>query len=176
MFLQPFLRELSLHAAIGCIKGLQIAPAFSFKTKLFQLAPCMPQAATIGPAARLRVFFLLSPARILDGRAWLCSSELSYSCNAHYLHPSRVEYNSTASSARPIFHILGGGGALPLLKYVKNILTNPSYFFTFSRRVPPLGFCAKLAQIYRGGGLGRGACLPYLDQDLSKHQEVCFTP
>ena len=42
------------------------------QTESYSLQPCLPLAAT-------RVFFLLNPARILDGRAQLYSSELSYS-------------------------------------------------------------------------------------------------
>ena len=52
--------------------------AFSL-TKSYSVKPWLPLAAMIGPVGLSRVFFLLSPARILDGRVQLYSSKLSYS-------------------------------------------------------------------------------------------------
>ena len=42
------------------------------------------------PCGLIESLFILSLARILDGRAQVYSSELSYSCMDHHLHP-RVE-------------------------------------------------------------------------------------
>ena len=49
------------------------------KTESYSVQPRKLLAATISPTGGTRVFFLLSPAHIIDGRARLFSSQLSYS-------------------------------------------------------------------------------------------------
>ena len=49
------------------------------QTESYSVQPCLPLAATIGPARPIKSLFLVSPAHILDGRAQLYSSELSSS-------------------------------------------------------------------------------------------------
>ena len=56
---------------------------------------------------------LLSPARCLIVRPYADSSELSYSCIDHYLHPSRVEYSSIELHQPGQFCTFSEGGPPP---------------------------------------------------------------
>ena len=69
-------------------------PLFQCPSSLGQINP------TVGCIACpwLRVFFLLNTARILDGRAWLYSSEVSYSyCMGLHNHPCITIYPNSWS-------------------------------------------------------------------------------
>ena len=61
------------------------------QTESYSVQPRLPLTATIGLSESL---FLLSPARILDGRARLYSSELSYS---YYMGPTTTKRGEASS-------------------------------------------------------------------------------
>ena len=63
------------------------------QTESYSVHHRLSLAATFGPAGRLSLF-LLNPARILDGRARLYSSELSYGSytGPHHHHQKRRSF------------------------------------------------------------------------------------
>ena len=110
-----------------------------------------------GPA---RSFSIVNP-RGRQLKARLYSSELSYSCIDHHLHPSREEYSSIELHQPGQFCTSSEGGPHPSpQKYAKNPIKSFIIFCTFPRGGgPPPGFCAKFAQIWRGGGRGGSGAL-----------------
>ena len=75
----PFLQEFP-SCDLGTAHSANSACRLAFgQTESYCVQPRLPVAVRICPASQLRVFLLLSANRILDGRARLYSSELSYS-------------------------------------------------------------------------------------------------